>query len=262
MATENDLLTISLPAAEDLSSDQYRFMVRNSSGQLRRPDVAGEVIEGVLQTAEADAAGKPAAVMQSGYAKVEAGEALAVGDLVGAEFVSASDAGKAIKTGLALQDVRGIVVEAADAEGDLAGIILIDSISGAGVIQFTVELPAGTANTTVRTPILAVLRAMRIKKIGVSAATIPIDTDGTLLLAILAYDDSATAEDALLAASFNLEGLATAKTSQLLTLSATVADLILTLGDTIYADIISDSAAIDTPMVDAVLTIEAELLSA
>jgi hypothetical protein len=262
MATENDLFTVSYGAAEDLSNDQYRFVVLNSSEQVRRPDAIGEDILGVLQTAEADAQGKPAAIMLDGITKIEAGEALAIGDKVGAEFISPADAGKAIKTGVALKDVRGIVIQAADAEGDLASILLVKSTGAGGLVQFTVELPAGTANTTVRTPILAVLRAMRITKIGVSAATIPIDADGTLLLAILNYDDSGTAEDALLAASFNLEDLATAKTSELLTLTATAADLILALGDTIYADIISNSAAIDTPMVDAVLTIEAELLSA
>jgi hypothetical protein len=124
MSTENVNLTVNLPAAEDLSNDQYRFVVRNSSGEARRPDSASEVAEGVLLDAP-DAAGKGASIGVSGYAKVEAGEALAINDLVCPEYVDAADAGKAIKATYQ-KNVRGIVVEPADAEGDLAGIRLFD----------------------------------------------------------------------------------------------------------------------------------------
>ena len=63
--------------------------------------------------------------MTHGFTKVVAGEALAVGDFVKPEYIGAADAGKAIKAGTGWQYARGIVVEAAVAEDDLATIMLI-----------------------------------------------------------------------------------------------------------------------------------------
>lgn len=123
MSTELDLLTIGRAAAEDLSSDQYRFVVMTSSDTFRRPDSAIEQAHGVLQNAPES--GKECDVRVHGYTKIEAGEALAVNDHVCPEFISAADAGKAIQTTYQ-KNTRGIVVEAADAEGDLAGIFLMD----------------------------------------------------------------------------------------------------------------------------------------
>jgi len=51
MSTENKILDLTFPAAEDLSDDTYKFVVLNSSGQVRRPDSASEVAIGILQNA-------------------------------------------------------------------------------------------------------------------------------------------------------------------------------------------------------------------
>lgn len=122
MAWEDQIKRIGREAAESLASDQYRFVVI-ASGKARRPDSITEVADGVLQNNPAS--GGDASIMTHGFTKVVAGEALAVGDFVKPEYIGAADAGKAIKAGTGWQYARGIVVEAAVAEDDLATIMLI-----------------------------------------------------------------------------------------------------------------------------------------
>jgi hypothetical protein len=99
MATENKVLDIALPADEDLSADQYRIVVLDAtSGQVRRPNAATDIPLGVLQNAPS-AAGQAAVVRPigcGGISKIQLGATLAIGAIVGGEYVSASDAGKAI----------------------------------------------------------------------------------------------------------------------------------------------------------------------
>lgn len=124
MSWENLILKISGEAAESLVNDQYKFVVFDAtSGKVRRPDSAAEFSDGVLQGNPAS--GVEADVMTHGFTKVVAAEALAVGDIVKPEYVSATDAGKAQKAGTNWQYARGIVVCAAGAEDDLATIMLI-----------------------------------------------------------------------------------------------------------------------------------------
>ena len=112
-------------AAEDLSADQYSFVVQDSSsGLVRRPDSGTERALGVLQNAPL--AGEAAVVRIAGVTKVVANAALAVGALVTLEYVSATDAGKAAATTTARAKVRGVVVEASGAEDDLAVIRLAE----------------------------------------------------------------------------------------------------------------------------------------
>ena len=135
MTVEVPILDISYMAAEDLSDDQFRAVVLNSSRQVRRPDAAGEIATGVLLNAPES--GEAATVRKAGIVKWEAGEALAVGTFVAPEYVSAADAGKAVDCGTNWAACRGIVVEAAGAEGDLAGVWLIGPFpQGAGVPTF------------------------------------------------------------------------------------------------------------------------------
>ena len=127
MATENKVLVVSIVAAEDLTADQYRFMIPSASG-VRRPNSSIEVPLGILQNAPA--IGEAAQVMVIGQSKFEAGEALGVAAFVMHEYVSATDAGKGVSAVGNLDRARGIVMEAADAEGDLGSLLLLGPVPG------------------------------------------------------------------------------------------------------------------------------------
>ncbi len=122
MSTEQRILDESFVAAEDLSNDQYRWVVLGASG-VRRPDSETEVLLGILQNAPA--AGEAAAVRLAGRSKLQVNGALGVGAFVKAEFVSAADAGKGKDAAAALAYARAIVIEPSDAEDDLASVFLI-----------------------------------------------------------------------------------------------------------------------------------------
>jgi hypothetical protein len=123
MSTENKILDLTFPAAEDLSDDQYKFVVLNSSGQVRRPDSASEVAIGILQNAPAS--GEAAVVRVIGQSKVQANDAIGIGTFVGPEYVSATDAGKGRDNALALAYARAVMVEATGAEDDLGSCLLL-----------------------------------------------------------------------------------------------------------------------------------------
>lgn len=124
MATEQAILRETFEAAEDLSDYQYHFVVLNTSGKVRLPDTAEEVSIGVLQNAPES--GDAAEVMMIGKSKVTANAALTVGKFVGHEYVGAADAGKASDLGANRDYARGMIVEAASAEDDLASVFLFD----------------------------------------------------------------------------------------------------------------------------------------
>lgn len=140
MATENKILDVSVAAAEDLSSDQYTFVVLTSSG-VRRPDSETETLYGILQNAPES--GDAAVVRLIGISKLAVNAALSVGDFVKAEYVGASDAGKGKSASGALAYARAMVLEASSAEDDMATVLLIDQIPG-----FT---PQNLLKTTVTT---------------------------------------------------------------------------------------------------------------
>lgn len=123
MSTENKILDLTFPAAEDLSGDQYKFMVLNSSGNVRRPDSASEVAIGILQNAPAS--GEAAVVRVIGQSKIEANAAIGIGTFVGPEYVSATDAGKGRDNAGALAYARAVMVEATGAEYDLGSCLLL-----------------------------------------------------------------------------------------------------------------------------------------
>lgn len=125
MATENRILDVTYEANEDLSSDQYRFVVLDpTTKKVRRPDSANEISLGVLQNAPAQ--GEAAVVRVEGISKIRAAGALAVNAKVTPEYVNATDAGKGKATTTAGDYVRGIVVEPVDAEDELAAIRLTE----------------------------------------------------------------------------------------------------------------------------------------
>jgi len=126
MSTENRVLDLAFEANEDLSNDQYRFVVIDATtGKVRRPDAANEKAIGVLQNAPA--AGEAAVVRVEGVSKLQAAAGgLTLNSMITAEYVSAADAGKGLITTTAGDYVRGIVIGAAAAEDDLGSVRLVD----------------------------------------------------------------------------------------------------------------------------------------
>jgi len=133
MATDNRLLDVSAEAAEDLSSDQYRFIVLNPAGKARRPDSADEVSYGILQNAPES--GAAAVIRLDGISKLVVNAAVSVGDFVSPEYVSAADAGKGQAAGGNWKAARGEVVQGASAEDNLASVRLVGPFpQGLGVL--------------------------------------------------------------------------------------------------------------------------------
>lgn len=125
MAWDLPQTIMSFEAAEDLSADQYRFVVLTSTGTVRRPDATTELATGVLQNAPL--AGENANVCIDGFTKIVGGEDLLINEEVKAEYVSATDAGKGlVPAGTATHRVRGVVVVPSAAEDELATIRLVD----------------------------------------------------------------------------------------------------------------------------------------
>lgn len=142
MAKELPILRESYIALEDLSDDQYKFVVLTSTG-VRRPDSETEICQGILQNAPA--AGEAAVVMELGVSKLQMNAALGVGSWVKAEYVSAIDAGKGKDASLALAYARAFVLEAADAEDDLATVLLC------GPVPAITAVPWQQATVTTKT---------------------------------------------------------------------------------------------------------------
>ncbi len=121
MAKELPVLRESYKAIEDLSDDQYKFVVLTSTG-VRRPNSETEICQGILQNAPAE--GEAAVVTELGVSKLHMNDAIGVGSWVKAEYVDAADAGKGKDASMALAYARAFVLEATDAEDDLATVLL------------------------------------------------------------------------------------------------------------------------------------------
>jgi len=127
MAWELAIQEQSFGASEDISDDQYRFMVL-SSDQLRRPDTVYETAIGVLQNAEVEQY-DAGTVMVSGVTKVVLGETITAGKWVKPEYVSAADAGKAVICSPSDVNCRGYVL-GGGAENELGTILLVGPAIG------------------------------------------------------------------------------------------------------------------------------------
>ncbi len=145
MAWEIPLLQVSGPAAEDLTADQFKFVVRNADGSFRRPDNENEICEGILQNAPG--AGATAVVMTHGFSKFQGNDALGVGSFIKAEFVAAADAGKAKDAAADLAHARAIVVYATGAEDDLGTCLLLGPVPA--ITQVAWERYTVTTDATV-----------------------------------------------------------------------------------------------------------------
>jgi hypothetical protein len=144
MSTENKVLDITLPAAEDLTNDQYRFVVLAATG-VRRPDSATEGALGILQNAGVGA-GDGAVVRVLGVSKLQVNAALGAGAMVRPEYVDAADAGKGMAADAALQMTRGMIVEASGAEDDLASVLLTSPIPAMqGLSELSTPVSVNTA---------------------------------------------------------------------------------------------------------------------
>jgi len=114
MSVENRILDLSYPAAEDLSSDQYRIVVL-ASGSVRRPDADSDIPLGVLQNAPL--AGEAAVVRLIGTSKIQLGETVAENEWIKLEYVDAADAGKGLDADLALDLAIGRCLVGGDEDG-------------------------------------------------------------------------------------------------------------------------------------------------
>ena len=122
MAYEGQGIDLSFVAGEDISAKQYTFVHLADDNTVDMMDSATEYPVGILQNAPGD--GETAVVRVSGISQLVAHDALAVGAKVKAEYVGASDNGKADAADTAKDNVRGIVLVATGAEDDMCTVLL------------------------------------------------------------------------------------------------------------------------------------------
>jgi len=116
MSTNTNKMSISLPVASDQSGSNYKFMKGSGAG-IVACSAAGEASLGILQTNDANAAGKVAEVAIGGEVKVVAGGIIAAWSEI------ATDANGKAKVAAAGNIVLGRNIEAAAADGDVISMI-------------------------------------------------------------------------------------------------------------------------------------------
>lgn len=121
----------------------------------------------------------------------------------------------------------------------------------------TVQLPAFTANTTVRCGLLAcqTANAYTITKAEVACLTVPIDADGTCLVRVVNYDVSDAADEEI-CAPWDTEGLVGGIGTALNVTVAPAGINTLAVHDYLYVELINNSVGIDQNWAGATLTIE------
>lgn len=114
-----------------------------------------------------------------------------------------------------------------------------------------------TPNVTTALNVGQVHRLAVIARLALSVLTVPADADGTVLLTIKKYDASADAAVSLTAA-FDMEAIVAAKESQEIPLISSLSDsdLLFEEGDTIFAELVSNSAAFNTAPAGVVVSAE------
>ena len=117
MAFDNAIQSITLPAAADLSAQQYRCITVNASGQAAVANATALVV-GILNN-DPGAAGQPATVGYAGVSKAIAGAAIAAG-----ARVTADANGAVIAAATAGDAVIGVALAAAGAAGDIIPILI------------------------------------------------------------------------------------------------------------------------------------------
>lgn len=117
MSRESTLTSLSIPAAGDLSSSQYRVIDVNASGLAAVVAAAGAKNVGILQN-KPNAAGRAAAVAVNGVSKIVFGGTVAAG----AEVVSDAT-GAGIAQSAAAQFVIGTAVRGGSA-GQIGEVLI------------------------------------------------------------------------------------------------------------------------------------------
>jgi hypothetical protein len=115
MAWELPIWVESYEAGEDLSNDQYRFVIL-SGGKVCRPNATTDKSIGILQNNPES--GEEASVMRLGTSKLVAGETIAENEYVKLEYIDAADAGKGLDADTALDLASAMCIEGGD-EDDL-----------------------------------------------------------------------------------------------------------------------------------------------
>ena len=143
MAVHYDGLDITMVAAEDLSAMQYRFVHQASDTTVDMLDSGTEYPLGILQNAPAN--GETAVIRVEGTSKLVANNQLQLGRFVKAEYVGAADNGKGDVADTAHDHARAVVLKAAGAENDVAGVLLTDSTHQLSANITTTAAPTTTA---------------------------------------------------------------------------------------------------------------------
>jgi len=112
----------SFVANEDLSSQQYRFVVMHNDTNVRLPNAETDYPIGILQNAPES--GETAEVRLYGVSKLVANDAITVGTKLKMEYVSATDNGKADAADTDYDNVRAVALTAAGAEDDVIAALL------------------------------------------------------------------------------------------------------------------------------------------
>jgi hypothetical protein len=110
-------------AAEDLSSMQYCFVHQASDTTVDMMDSASEIPVGILQNAPAS--GEVAVVRVDGTSKLVMNAGVAVGVLLKAEYVGASDNGKGDAADTDGDYARAMCIQATGAEDDIGMVKLL-----------------------------------------------------------------------------------------------------------------------------------------
>jgi hypothetical protein len=125
MAIDFGGLDISYIAGESLATHQFRFVHLENDTQVTLLDSGSEWPIGILQNAPAS--GEAAVVRVTGTSKLVVNQAVAVGDKIETEYVGVTDNGKGSKAVDTEDFVRAIVIQAAGAEDDVAGVLLCNT---------------------------------------------------------------------------------------------------------------------------------------
>lgn len=123
MAIEYWGIDITYLAGESLADQQYRFVHLADDNTVDMMDSATEYPVGILQNNPAS--GEMAVVRVIGISKLVMNAAVAVGALLKAEYVGATDNGKGDAADTAKDNLRGLCLKASGAEDDIGAVLLI-----------------------------------------------------------------------------------------------------------------------------------------
>ena len=117
MAVTQEGIDITMPAAADLSAQQFRAMIVDTNGQATTSAALGKVI-GILQNKPA-AAGRGARIRISGTSKLQGGAALAEQDYVASNAQGFGTAAASLN-----DEVFAIVLTQTGGSGDITDVLI------------------------------------------------------------------------------------------------------------------------------------------